>query len=159
MTRTSSALAITMTAPTATEHKVRAFLDTNVIIAYAKGQHDATELFSSRVLARTRLLINPVVLQELLLAVDLDRYPELAPRLELLTELLPLDAIDSQGLLKRVRDMRNRAVHANEFLIYSSAKDCDYLVTYDKDFQAFRSDVPPQIVTPTEFLHALDSQG
>jgi hypothetical protein len=50
---------------------------------------------------------------------------------------------------------RMAAHHANEFLIYSTAKDCDFLVTYDKDFDALRSDGRPQFVAPAEFVRDL----
>lgn len=44
------------------------FLDTNVIRGYLRGEPAAAQLFSAEASGRTRFAVNPIVLQELLLA-------------------------------------------------------------------------------------------
>lgn len=54
-----------------------AFLDTDVIVGYLRGEASALELFSAEAKGRIHFAINPIVLQELLLASDVASRPEL----------------------------------------------------------------------------------
>ena len=47
------------------------FLDTNVIIGYLRGEPSAAQLFSAEAEGRIRFAVNPIVLQELLLAAEI----------------------------------------------------------------------------------------
>lgn len=51
------------------------FLDTNVIMGYLRGEPAAAQLFSAEAAGRIRLAVNPIVLQELLLAADASGRP------------------------------------------------------------------------------------
>jgi len=46
------------------------FLDTNVILGHLHGETSAAQLFSAEADGRIRFAVNPIVLQELLLAAD-----------------------------------------------------------------------------------------
>jgi predicted nucleic acid-binding protein len=143
-----------MTAPTFHQDQVRAFIDTNVIVAYAEGAPDAVRLFSASVIARTEYLINPIVVQELLLGSSFERHPGLETKVLDLT-IIPIETIDSPQLLEEARRLRNRSVHVNEFLIFASARECDFLITYDDKFKILDQDGHPSIVTPREFLQTI----
>lgn len=143
-----------MTSPSILENFVRAFIDTDVIMAFAEGTPDAVELFSAPVLARAHYLINPIVVQELILSESLGRHPGLLSKVQKL-EMVPLEMIDTRRLLAKSRPLRNRGLHVNEFLIFASAEDCDFLVTYDDKFKILRHDRGPAIVTPREFVRTI----
>jgi predicted nucleic acid-binding protein len=52
------------------------FLDTNVILGYLRGDPSVAQLFSAEADGRIRFAVNPIVLQELLLAADAAGRPE-----------------------------------------------------------------------------------
>ena len=125
------------------------FLDTNVIVEFLRGEPSAAELFSAEAEGRIRFAINPIVLQELLLAADAAGRPEFE-RIRDHLKVLPVDFAKAEALLPRARGLRNRVVHSNDILILSSADQCDFLVTSDVDFKNLVMAEKPQVVTPEE---------
>ncbi|HLN02545.1 MAG TPA: type II toxin-antitoxin system VapC family toxin [Bryobacteraceae bacterium] len=131
------------------------FLDTNVILEYLQGKAAAAELFSAEAAGRIRFAVNPIVLQELLLAADAGQ-PEFE-RIRDHLRVLPVDFAKAEELLPRVRALRNRLVHANDILILSSADECDFLVTSDARLKNLTTSEKPQIVTPQELITHLQA--
>ena len=127
------------------------FLDTDVIIGYLRGEATAVQLFSAEAKGRIRFAVNPIVLQELLLAADAARNPEFEHIRDHL-RVLPVDYEKAELLLERVRALRNRITHSNDILILSSADDCDFLVTRDVGMMNLTPDDKPQVVTPEELI-------
>jgi len=130
------------------------FLDTNVIVEFLRGEPSAAELFSAEAEGRIRFAINPIVLQELLLAADAAGRPEFEKIRDHL-KVLPVDFAKAEALLPRARGLRNRAVHSNDILILSSADECDFLVTKDTGFKTLVSSGKPLVVTPEELITRL----
>jgi predicted nucleic acid-binding protein len=125
------------------------FLDTNVIIACLRGDPLAVKLFSAEADGQIRFAINPIVVQELLLAADAAILPEFE-RIRDHLRVLPVDFAKAEALLPRVRALRNRLAHSNDVLILSSADQCDFLVTTDKLLKKLVISKKPQVVTPEE---------
>jgi predicted nucleic acid-binding protein len=130
------------------------FLDTNVIIEYLRGDPSTAQLFSAEATGRIRLAVNPIVLQELLLASDGAGRPEFQKIRDHL-RVLPVDFAKAEALLPRIRSLRNRVAHSNDILILSSADQCDFLVTSDADFKNLVTAEKPQVVTPEELVAQL----
>ena len=130
------------------------FLDTNVIIGYLGGDPSTAKLFSAEATGQICLAINPIVLQELLLAADAAQRPEFQQIRDHL-RVLPVDFAKAEALLPRLRSLRNRLVHSNDILILSSADECDFLVTSDAEFKNLVTAEKPQVVTPEEFVSHL----
>jgi predicted nucleic acid-binding protein len=129
------------------------FLDTNVIIGYLRGEPAVLQLFSAEANGRARFAVNPIVLQELLLAAD-----AAAPEFERIRDhlrVLPVDLAKAEALLTRLRGVRNRVAHSNDFLILSSADECDFLVTRDKLLKNLVKTPKPQVITPEELVTRL----
>ncbi len=74
------------------------FLDSNVIIGYLQGEKFAAQLFSAESEGRIRFAINPIVLQELLLAADAAGRPEFE-RIRDHFRVLPVDFGKAEALL------------------------------------------------------------
>jgi predicted nucleic acid-binding protein len=127
------------------------FLDTNVIVGYLHGDPSATQIFSAEADGRIRFAVNPIVLQELLLAADAAGRPEFE-RIRDHLRVLPVDFAKAEALLPRVRALRNRLAHSNDILILSSAGECDFLVTKDVLLKNLVSTEKPQVVTPEELV-------
>src|SRR5439155_26940343 len=126
------------------EERPLVFLDTNVIVAYLRGEPAARQLFAAEAHGHARFAINPIVLQELLLAGDAG-----APKFERIRDhlrVLPVDLAKAEALLTRLRDLRNRVAHSNDFLILSSADECDSLVTRDERLKSLVRTGKPQVV-------------
>jgi predicted nucleic acid-binding protein len=141
--------------PEISEHKrPLVFLDSNVIIAYLQGEPSAVQLFSAEADGRIRFAINPIVLQELLLAANAASQPEFE-RIRDHFRLLPVDFGKAEALLPRVRALRNRLTHSNDLLILSSAAECDFLVTRDTLLKGLVTTDKPRVVTPEEFATQL----
>jgi predicted nucleic acid-binding protein len=130
------------------------FLDSNVIIAYLQGEESATQLFLAEAEGRIRFAINPIVLQELLLAANAASRPEFE-RIRDHFRVLPIDFGKAEAMLPQVRALRNRLTHSNDLLILSSAAECDFLVTRDTLLKNFVTTGKPQVVTPEEFATRL----
>ncbi|MCU1259062.1 MAG: domain nuclease [Bryobacterales bacterium] len=127
------------------------FLDTNVIIGYLRGDPSAAKLFSAEAAGRIRFAVNPIVLQELLLAADAAGGPEFE-RIRDHLRVLPVDFAKAEALLPRVRALRDRLAHANDILILSSADQCDFLVTANVLLKNLVTAEKPQVVTPEELV-------
>ncbi len=137
-----------------------AFLDTNVIVSYLKGKGSATRLFDPDLLSHVRYAINPVVMQELLVAGDKDyasRSAELVKEKKL--EVLALDQNKIESVLPRARNLRNRLAHSNDILIFSSALGCDYLVTEDQGIAMLAQEGAPTVVSVDELLRRVLGQS
>src|SRR5258708_7600005 len=98
--------------------KIRAFLDTNVLVEYIRGKAGLQRLFSAEVRERAAFAINAIVLQELLLSRD-----EAAGGLDLTTVVPYLEVVGagvdlaSPETLAELRELRNRVMHTNDVLI------------------------------------------
>jgi predicted nucleic acid-binding protein len=127
------------------------FLDTSVIIGYLRGDPAAVQLFSAEADGRLRFAVNPIVLQELLLAADAAGRPEFERILDRL-HLLPVDFAKAEALVPRARTLRNRLTHSNDILIVSSAEGCDFLVTMDLLLKNLVAAEKPEVMTPEELV-------
>src|ERR1700678_865804 len=89
------------------------FLDTNVIIGYLRGDPSTAQLFSAEATGQIRLAVNPIVLQELLLAADAAGRPEFQQIRDHL-RVLPVDFAKAEALLPLIRSLRNRVAHSKD---------------------------------------------
>jgi predicted nucleic acid-binding protein len=136
--------------------KIRAFLDTEVLLEYIRGKVELKSLFSDEVRERAAFAINAIVLQELLLArdkadggVDLT---QVVPYLEVVGAGVDLYSPEAVAELYQ---LRNRLVHANDVLILAGARSCDVLLTYDRDLLDAGPAAAVRSETPEEFLEEL----
>jgi predicted nucleic acid-binding protein len=113
-------------------------------------------LFSAEAEGRVRFAVNPIVLQELLLAADAADRPAFE-RIRDHLRVLPVDFAKAEALLPRVRALRNRLAHSNDILILSSAVECDFFVTRDALLKALVTAGKPQVVTPEELITHLQA--
>jgi len=123
------------------------FVDTNVIVGYLQGDPSMAQLFSAEAAGQIRLAVNPIVLQELLLAADAGR-PEFQ-RIRDHLRVLPVDLAKAEALLPRIRSLGNRLAHSNDILILSSADQCDFLVTSNAGFMNLVMAAKPRVVVVT----------
>lgn len=128
------------------------FLDTTVLMQYLRGGSPESLLLSDRMLKRFRFAVNPVVLSEILLSADATQNAAKLEQIRESVQILPINDEELTQLSDKLRTLRNRTMHSNEFLIYSSAAECDYLLTEDKDFQSLADKNGPVILTAAEFL-------
>ncbi len=133
------------------------FLDTNVIAAYLRGESPSSHLFSKEVLAKVRLAINPIVLQELLFSPEAHQYPQMLNEIQEEVSILPVNLEKTEEYLKDATNLRNRLAHSNDVLILSSAAECDYLVTYDQALMSL-SNSKTQVVTPEQLISQLGNR-
>jgi predicted nucleic acid-binding protein len=141
--------------------KKRVFLDTNVLLKYLR---DGTpeSLFAPSTLERVTYVINPVVLQELLLA---SAKHESYSKWQSLTDQFEVTSIDAalfdSEAVKRLFTLRNRAVHSSDFLIMASAAttDCDFLLSYDRDILAADAVTPYSTMTPDDFTAMMEKSA
>jgi predicted nucleic acid-binding protein len=136
--------------------KIRAFVDTNVLLEYIRGKAELRHLFSAEVRERAAFAINAIVLQELLLARDktpgvLD-LTAVVPYLEVVGAGVDLTSPETQAEL---RELRNRVMHANDVLILAGARSCDVLLTYDSELLKLGGVATVRSETPEEFLDEL----
>jgi predicted nucleic acid-binding protein len=126
------------------------FLDTSVILGYVRGEPSEIRLFSAEAAGLIYLVVNPIVLQELLMA-DATGSPAFEQIKDHL-KVLPLNIDKVDALQAGARARRYHTAHTNDLLILSSAEECDFLVTRDSVF--WNLAVPPslQIVTPEEMI-------
>lgn len=141
------------------ERRPLVFLDTNVLMEYLRGKPLESRLLSDQMLQRYRFAVNPVVLSELLLAAERQHNAD-KDRLEHIQEFLKILPIRNDELLSEtIRTLRNKVVHSNDFLIYSSAAECDYLLTRDVEFKNFQKADRPIILTTEEFLEQVEHRS
>jgi predicted nucleic acid-binding protein len=126
------------------------FLDTNVILGYIRGEQSETKLVSAEAAGLIHLVVNPIVLQELLLAdaTGLPAFEQIKDHLQ----VLPLDIDEVEALQAAARARRYHTAHTNDLLILSSAEGCDFLVTRDEFFWSLAAPGNLQIVTPEELI-------
>jgi predicted nucleic acid-binding protein len=129
--------------------KIRAFLDTNVLLEYFAGKAELQHLFSEEVRERAAFAINGIVVQELLLSQVNDRD---LTAMESYVEIVALGVVPSSPELQAMlRDVRNRSLHVNDILILATARSYDVLLTYDRDLLRAGNAVL-RSETPEEFL-------
>jgi predicted nucleic acid-binding protein len=133
-----------------------AFLDSNVVIDYLNGR--LPWLFEEPLTGKFRYAINPVILQEVVLRGVDRRHPRRLEHVLKKTDMLPIDVMAADAMLPRAKEIRNRALHSNDILVFSSAADCDYLITSDKSFGALSTRDKPKILTPKEFLREAETR-
>jgi predicted nucleic acid-binding protein len=138
---------------TMAKHRPLVFLDTNVVLRHLDGQ--LPWLFDQTHVERFRYAINPVVLQEVILGAD-RKHPDLLERVRRI-DMLPIDIQAADAILSRAKEIRNRVVHSNDILIFSSAAKCDYLLTSDKSISALQTRDGPKILTPEEFRKDIEN--
>ena len=141
-----------------------AFLDTDVVLAYLRGDPTAVQLFRAESDGRVRFAINPIVLQELLLSLNSAAKPEFNRIIDHL-KLLPIDLVKAEALAaeasKALRTTpeppapRQRLPHSNNLIILSSVGGCDYLVTTDTRLKDLVTNGRPQAVSPKELVARL----
>lgn len=141
-----------MPASIATEPLV--FLDTSVVIGLLTGDDASERLLAVGRERGVRFAISPVVLAETLLLPEGRAHAERLEQLQADLAVLPDDFNRAQREFRKHPEMRNHVAHSNDFLILSSAADCDYLVTFDASLSGF-PDGGPRIVTPQELLSEL----
>jgi predicted nucleic acid-binding protein len=129
--------------------KIRAFLDTNVLLEYFRGKAELQHLFSEEVRERAAFVVNGIVLQELLLSQVNDRdLAAMEPYVEIVAVGVNPSSPELQAML---RDVRNHSLHVNDILILATARSYDVLLTYDHDLlQAGNAVLRSE--TPEEFL-------
>jgi predicted nucleic acid-binding protein len=129
--------------------KIRAFLDTDVLLEYFVGKPELQHLFSDEVRERAAFAINSIVLQELLLSqVTDDDLTAVEPYVEIVELGVAPSSPELQAML---RDVRNHSLHVNDILILATAQSYDVLLTYDRDLlQAAKRVLRSE--TPEEFL-------
>jgi predicted nucleic acid-binding protein len=126
------------------------FLDTNVVLGCIRGEPSETRILSAEAAGMIHLVVNPIVLQELLLA-DATGTPAF-DRIKDRLRVLPLDIEKVEALQAGARARRYHTAHTNDLLILSSAEECDFLVTRDSVFWNFQVPASLQIVTPEEMI-------
>jgi predicted nucleic acid-binding protein len=136
--------------------KIRAFVDTNVLLEYIRGKAELRRLFSDEVRERAAFAINGIVLQELLLARDKTAegvdLTAVVPYLEVVGAGVDLRSPEIEAEL---RALRNHVVHANDVLILAGARSCDVLLTYDRELLKLGGVATVRSETPEEFLEEL----
>jgi predicted nucleic acid-binding protein len=128
--------------------KIRAFLDTDVLLEYFAGKAELQHLFSEEVRERAAFAINGIVAQELLFSgVNDDDLAAIEH-----VEIVDLGVDPSSPVLQAMlRDVSNRSLHVNDILILATARSYDVLLTYDRDLlQAGKAILRSE--TPEEFL-------
>jgi predicted nucleic acid-binding protein len=128
--------------------KIRAFLDTNVLLEYFDGKPELQHLFSEEIRERVAFAINGIVAQELLLSgVNDDELAALEH-----VEIVELGVTPSSPVLQAMlRDERNYSLHVNDILILATARSYDVLLTYDPELREASQSVL-RSETPDEFL-------
>jgi len=132
------------------------FLDSNVLMQYLRGSSPESRLLSERMLKRFRFAVNPVVLSELLLAGNARKHADRFQRIQDSVNILPINEAELEQISDKIRTLRYTGMHSNDFLIYSSAVGCDYLVTKDKEFKNLSNGKKPVVLTTEEFLQRVE---
>ncbi|HEV7487446.1 MAG TPA: PIN domain-containing protein [Thermoanaerobaculia bacterium] len=133
--------------------KIRAFLDTNVLLEYFDGKAELQHLFSDDVRDRVAFAVNSIVLQELILSYRMKDLTRVEPFLEILELGVDPSAPETKAML---RDERHRDMHINDILILAGARSCDVLLTYDdQKLRHEKNGARVRLETPEEFLNEL----
>lgn len=140
-----------------------AFLDTDVVLGYLRGEPTAVQLFRAESDGRIRFAINPIVVGELILTADDAVKPELNRLLDHLN-VLPIDYAKAEALTAEVaRTMETpngqapgkRLPHPADIVNASSVGDCDFLVTSNGLLKDLVTSGRPQVVTLNELVARL----
>jgi len=140
-----------------------AFLDTDIVLGYLRGEPLAVELFRAESDGRIRFAIDPTVLGELILTTDAALQPELDRILGRL-KILPTDYAKAKALVAEVaqsmdtpngQDPGKRLPHPADIVIASSVGDCDLLVTSNGLLKDLVAGGKPQVVTLNELVARL----
>ena len=132
--------------------KIRAFLDTNVLLEYFDGKPELQHLFSDDVRDRVAFAVNSIVLQELVLSYKGTELMAVEPYLDILALGVDPSSPETQAMLQ---DGRNRNLHVNDILIVAGARSCDVLLTYDDQKLHGNNGARLRSETPEEFLAEL----
>jgi predicted nucleic acid-binding protein len=133
--------------------KIRAFLDSNVLLEYFEGKPELQHLFSKEVRERVSFATNSIVLQELVLSYKATQLMAVEPYLEVMALGVDPSAPETQAML---RDVRHRNMHINDILILAGARSCDVLLTYDdQKLRYAKNGARVRFETPEEFLDEL----
>lgn len=140
--------------------RLKVFLDTSVLASYFSGKPEARRLFDRDVTKRVQYIISPVVLQELLLiSEELGKNGSSDKMKRLLSKYLtikPFDVNTLQASAKRIRQLRNTIVHANDLLnIQVAAASADYFLTQDKNLLRLREIDSVEVISPEQFFNLL----
>lgn len=137
--------------------KVKAFLDTSVIVRLLSGHKELSRLFSEKVLSKVSYLTSPIVFQELILAAS---HTNKQVDLDSITQYIDIvnPNIFNEGFKKELQNFRNRAVHSNDVLIMSTVREVnsDYLLTYDQMLIKESADKKYIAMPPEEFLSIIE---
>jgi predicted nucleic acid-binding protein len=141
------------------DRRLKIFLDTSVLVEVLRGSRGASALFTPGPEQAASYVVNPVVVQELLLVsasagtkMDLN---ELIQHLH----VLDTETLLSPEVLASIRKMRNRLAHTNDLLILGAARDCDLLLTYDQDLLSLGEAAGVATKTPEDFLAELGAES
>lgn len=133
--------------------KLKAFLDTSVIISYFQNEKDLAKLFSKEVLEKVQYIISPIVYQEIFLAMRRVEGVDLK-KLDKIVEMAQIDRSEMDVYLDKVKSLRNLLVHTNDILVLQTAiSAADYLLTLDGQLLEIREIESLKIVSPREFFN------
>jgi predicted nucleic acid-binding protein len=133
--------------------KIRAFLDTNVLLEYLDGKPELQHLFSAEVRERASFSVNGIVLQELILSYKAKELMTVEQYLDIVELGIDPSSPEWQSMF---RDERNRSLHVNDILILATAKSFDVLLTYDdQKLRRGENGARVRLETPEEFLDEL----
>lgn len=141
-----------------------AFLDTDVVLDYLRGEPTAVQLFRAESDGRVRFAINLTVLGELILTTDDAAKPELDRILDHL-KILPIDYPKAKALTAEVArsmdtpngEARTRIPHPADIINASSVGDCDFLVTSNTLLKGLVAGGKPQVITLKELVARLQA--
>jgi predicted nucleic acid-binding protein len=133
--------------------KIRAFLDTNVLLEYFDGKPELQHLFSAEVRERASFAVNGIVLQELILSYKAKELMAVEQYLEIVDLGVDPSSPEWQSMF---RNDGNRSLHVNDILILATARSFDVLLTYDdQKMRHGEDDARVRLETPEEFLNEL----
>jgi predicted nucleic acid-binding protein len=140
--------------------RIRVFLDSNVLASYFLGEPEAKRLFDRDVTKRVQYIISPPVVQELLLMSDELAKKENGEQIEkLMSKYLTIKELDEDTItasIERIKQLRNRLVHANDLLnIEVAATTSDFFVTKDKDLLRLKHVDSVEVITPERLFDLL----
>lgn len=138
--------------------RLKVFLDTNVLASYFLGKPEAQRLFDRDVTKRVQYIISPLVLQEvLLLSEELAKKESVEEINKLLSKYLTIKQLDEDIVkesVQRIRQLRNKIVHANDLLnIQVAATSADYFLTQDKELLSLKEVGSAEVISPEQFFN------
>ena len=138
--------------------QLRAFLDTDILLGYYRGDEGIAKLFDKSILEKTHYSISPIVIQELILGLDESKMGRVD--LDELTQMVEIisndDMIDETNKSNELEFLRSSGVtlHINDYLNLFAARRnrCEIFVTNDKKLLRIHQIPSLQFVTPDAFL-------